>query len=111
MKASIYIIISKLRKKYGDFMIKGNQKKVIHVKNTESGIFEEAYFILKEDISKNLSEGDIISEANRIIEENGKNEAVSAKGKYKYLFMNILSLLSSASAMVLAVLLLVKNTI
>ena len=51
-------------------MIKGCQKNVIWLRNTESDIFEQAYFILSDSASlKKKSEGDIIAEARRIIEE------------------------------------------
>ena len=51
-------------------MIKGCQKNVIWLRNTESEIFEQAYFILSDAASlKKKSEGDIIAEARRIIEQ------------------------------------------
>ncbi len=49
-------------------MIKGCQKKIIHLKNTESPYFEEAYFILRDDDSAKVSENDMIKEALRIAE-------------------------------------------
>ena len=48
-------------------MVKGCQKTVIHLKNTDSDYFDEAYFVLTDDIY-DCSDGDLISEANRIIE-------------------------------------------
>ena len=50
-------------------MVRGCQRKVIFLKNTESRIFSEAYFIV-DDKAPSASEGDMIREANRIIEEN-----------------------------------------
>ncbi|MBR6676651.1 MAG: hypothetical protein IKL24_04895 [Clostridia bacterium] len=50
-------------------MIKGCQKKIIHLRNTESPFFEEAYFVLKEDLSPKPAEDDIIKEAMRIAEK------------------------------------------
>ena len=51
-------------------MIKGCQKNVIWLRNTESEMFEQAYFILSDAASlKKKSEGDIIAEARRIIEQ------------------------------------------
>lgn len=51
-------------------MIKGCQKNVIWLRNTESEVFEQAYFILSDAASlKKKSEGDIIAEARRIIEQ------------------------------------------
>ena len=49
-------------------MIKGCEKRVVWIRNTESETFEQAYFILSESAyEKKKSEGDIVSEAKRII--------------------------------------------
>ena len=51
--------------------MRGYQKKVIYLKNTGSRNFEEAYFVLRSDIdSPKISEGEMIREANTIIDEN-----------------------------------------
>lgn len=51
--------------------VRGYQRKVIYLKNTGSHIFDEAYFVVREDSEGTpASEGDMISEANRIIAEN-----------------------------------------
>ena len=50
-------------------MVRGCQRKVIFLKNTESKIFSEAYFIV-DDKAPEVTERDMIREANRIIEEN-----------------------------------------
>lgn len=50
-------------------MVRGCQRKVIFLKNTESKIFSEAYFIV-DDKAPPVSETDMVKEANRIIEEN-----------------------------------------
>ena len=50
-------------------MVRGCQRKVIFLKNTESKIFSEAYFIV-DDKAPDVCEADMIREANRIIEEN-----------------------------------------
>ena len=57
-------------------MVRGYQKRVIHLKNTGSSLFDEAYFIVKEKEEKAFRNQDMISEANRIIKENmtGKSE-------------------------------------
>ena len=52
--------------------MKGCQKRVVFLKNTGSPVFEEAYFIVRAD--KNGAEickkdGDIVSEASRIVDE------------------------------------------
>ena len=53
-------------------MIKGISRKMFVLKDTKSDIFEEAYFVIKEDIiEKNpTSDIDMVAEANRIIDEN-----------------------------------------
>ena len=51
--------------------MRGYQKSVIHLKNVDSSVFEEAYFVIKPRLQKreNEKEPDFIKEANRIIEE------------------------------------------
>ena len=51
-------------------MLRGCQKKVIHLKNTESDIFDEAIFLFSDTVRENLRDEDFIKEANRIISEN-----------------------------------------
>ena len=49
-------------------MIKGCEKRVVWLRNTESEVFDQAYFILSESAyEKNHNEGDIVAEAKRII--------------------------------------------
>ena len=50
-------------------MVKGCQRRVIMVRGTGSGMFDEAYFFLKPE-KADLPETLMITEANRIIEEN-----------------------------------------
>ena len=55
--------------------MRGYQKKVIYVKNTGSRHFEEAYFVLRPDSEGAAASHDsMISEANRIINENFKRK-------------------------------------
>ena len=53
--------------------MRGYQKRVVFLKNIESAMFDEAYFIIKPSYSasdeKKRKETDLINEANRIIEE------------------------------------------
>lgn len=51
-------------------MLKGTQKKIIHIKDTHSRIFGEAYFILRSDVSSEISENEMVREAARIVDEN-----------------------------------------
>ena len=51
-------------------MVRGCQRRVVFIKNTESKIFSEAYFILSDEAYKEShTDEDIIREANRIIDE------------------------------------------
>ncbi len=49
-------------------MIKGCQKKIIHLRNTGSPYFEEAYFILKDNGNTLQHENDMVKEALKIAE-------------------------------------------
>ncbi len=50
-------------------MIKGCQKKIIYLKSTDSGFFDEAYFVLRSDSdAKGFCEADMVDEAKRIID-------------------------------------------
>ncbi len=50
--------------------MQGYQRKVIHIKNTGSYLFDEAYFVLSRDGEDlHIGEDDMVSEANRIINE------------------------------------------
>ena len=54
--------------------MRGYQKKVVYLKNIDSSMFEEAYFVIKPELSeismdKNKESLNLVKEANRIIEE------------------------------------------
>ena len=51
-------------------MVRGCQKKIIYLKNTDSGVFDEAYFLVSDSaLGKEMDERDMIAEANRILDE------------------------------------------
>lgn len=50
-------------------MVKGCQRKSVVLKCPASSAFESAYFILKNGADRSFSEEDVISQANRIVEE------------------------------------------
>lgn len=51
-------------------MVRGCQKKIIYLKNTNSAVFDEAYFVINEKaLGSDVSECDMIKEANRILDE------------------------------------------
>ena len=54
-------------------MIKGAQKQMIVVRTEDSLYFDEAYFVLRRELGdKDASRRDIITEANRMLEESGE---------------------------------------
>lgn len=88
-------------------MIKGINKNIIVVKNTGSRYFEEAHFIVKNNVSE-LADRDLVKEASRIVgtvlESSGK--ASKPKGRIvKKLMAFILSFLSGAAIGILLCLL------
>lgn len=70
-------------------LIKGCSKKVIVVKDTGSGIFEEAYFIVNpKETARKYS--DFLAEANRIIASKTVKSQSSKADKKRHLFMLVL---------------------
>lgn len=67
-------------------MLKGAQKKMIVVKTGDSKVFEEAYFVVRNDAL--CSGGDMVGEANKIIDSCG---AKKKDRKIKSLSMPIIS--------------------
>ena len=61
-------------KKEESCIMRGYQKKVIYLKNMNSSVFEEAYFVVKsnEDSDKSFKRADttLLEEAKKIVEEN-----------------------------------------
>lgn len=56
----------------GKSVIKGIQRETVHLRTAEHPYFEEAYFVLRTDYGrKNGRDGDMIAEANRILESCG----------------------------------------
>lgn len=53
--------------------MRGYQKKVIYIKHTGSNLFDEAYFVVGPS-GENMKSGDMVLEANRIIEDSIRNE-------------------------------------
>jgi len=54
-------------------MIKGCKKNIIHITNTGSPYFEEAYFIVRRGGEIDISEDDIVKEASRIADLTGSS--------------------------------------
>ena len=64
-------------------MIKGCSRRVVYLKNTDSALFDEAYFLLTgAQIGTKTGEADIIREAERIVSESVQEiPACESKGK------------------------------
>lgn len=54
--------------------MKACEKKVWHLRHPESGIFAEAYFVLREDVSMQTPVSDMIKEAERIIRKESADQ-------------------------------------
>ena len=50
-------------------LVKGCRGKIIRLKSTGNRLFDEAFFVLRDDAAE-VGEQDILGEANRILEEN-----------------------------------------
>ncbi len=63
-------------------MIKGCSKRVVYLKNTDSSIFEEAYFVLgRAEVAVRASDRDMIREAERIVCESAGETACVRHGR------------------------------
>ena len=52
-------------------MVKGCERRVVYLKNTDSAVFEEAFFVMKDaKTEKPPSSMEMVREANRILSEN-----------------------------------------
>ena len=100
----------KRRREDGGSMVRGTQKRIVYVKNTGGAVFEEAFFVVKDGKESGLSDGDMLGEATRIIEEHavrsGRREEERRKNFPAWLFFlfgMLLSLVVSACAYFFAV--------
>ncbi|MBE6587587.1 MAG: hypothetical protein E7647_04130 [Ruminococcaceae bacterium] len=76
-------------------MIKGCQKRIIHLKNTGSPYFEEAYFILKDGTDTLPRENDMVKEALRIAESTSLQQR---SGRASFFRKAVPALMGAASA-------------
>lgn len=70
--------------------MRGYQKRVIFLKHTGSRLFDEAYFVVSPS-SEGAAEGDMVLEANRIIEDNIKSEGSDIKRASKKFWVPFLA--------------------
>ncbi|MGN1472843.1 MAG: hypothetical protein ACI4WZ_02110 [Eubacteriales bacterium] len=80
--------------------MRGCQKKMLLLKGTDSTLFEEAYFIMRDTEAANLHERDLIAEACRIIESNDmrppqKYVRLSRRRKLAFFLYGALSVLAA----------------
>lgn len=74
-------------------MVRGCQRRVVFLKNTDSSVFSEAYFILSDnDDTRGMSDEDMIREANRIIDESVgiREREPTGKTLVKILFSSVI---------------------
>lgn len=84
--------------------MRGIQRRVVYLKNTGSPIFEEAYFVIKENTQESFkgykepqAEADFIKEANRIIEEHIGERTCRSKNEFlKGTLLFLIGFISSA---------------
>ena len=73
-------------------MLRGCQRRVIHIKNTQSHLFDEAYFIICEQSeSKEEKEKDMLKEARHIIARLLPEEEREKRAKRKVLLLFLAS--------------------
>ena len=87
-------------------MIKGARKEMIVVRTGNSRYFDEAYFVLREDVKKDKEKSkDILSEANRILAEIASDPShTPQKRKREWLFFAIGGVCGTALSVFLALL-------
>ena len=73
-------------------LLKGCQKRSVCLRASDSRLFEEVFFVLRGDIA--AAEGDILAEANRILEENLQKRRPRPRAR---LFAIALSFLAGAA--------------
>lgn len=68
-------------------MIKGCERRMIKIENTESDLFESAYFIIRQNaqLPKKNRRDDMLREAARIVSEKTEASGRRAEGRKKWL--------------------------
>ena len=79
-------------------MLKGYQRKLIMIRTNDSDIFESAFFILRSATCEKGKQAEMVSEANRILQESdGVKKKKSFKARHLLLMLGIGFLLGSAA--------------
>ena len=79
-----------------NIMVRGYQKRIIHLKNTESAVFDEAFFLVNERSSKGMCERELIREANRIVDDSLR-EKENRANKIREYFLRAVFLFTGAA--------------
>ena len=88
-------------------MIKGSQKQLIVLRTGRSRYFDEAYFVLRREIrAGGECKGDILSEANRILEENTPRARGRARRRWVSVLFFVIGMILGATLAIAAILLL-----
>ncbi len=66
-------------------MVRGYQKRIIHLKSTESALFDEAFFLVNEKTTEGMGEKELIREANRIVDESLRDKEKQKKRIKEYI--------------------------
>ena len=88
--------------------MKGIQRRVVHIKNTESELFEEAYLILREKETNDPEPESLAAEASRFLEKNAGGEGLERGSKRRRIIYSAAILGLSVAVAVLAALLLTE---
>ena len=82
-------------------MVRGYQKRIIHLKSTESAVFDEAFFLVNEEKSRGMGESELIREANRIVDESLRNRDKKMKRiKERFCRVGVFLLGAAASSVI-----------
>ena len=66
-------------------MLRGYQRKLIMIRTKESSIFESAFFILRGSFGDKPLDGDMIAEANKIVEECNHPRKIAKQLGFKHI--------------------------
>ncbi len=64
-------------------MLRGTKKQIIHLKNPESPLFEEAFLIVKHDPSTRVGAKTLAEEANRLLTDPYKTEERPSPARHR----------------------------